>query len=356
MTNRLTEQGVLQSNGQMQHAFSENKDLLSQYKTSETFRETNSVPSGHHRGSPRAASPNSSEGSVGALSSPFSSMFDSTKTNGFSTRFDANSPSIVESRKEASHHFGFHPTGLPLSPVSPLSPLNAAATARFLFHNSVAKSLHAFPGMSKLYNADLSFAAYPSRFLPIHALNPVLKHSNKETDINQNIGECYADVPEQERPIDLSVKRANALSGAALKALAKSSKSCVGDHDSGFSPSSNEENNNVNTSPLDLTAKRTPDPPKDQTNDDCDPSDSDEERNSQMDSNDDKWRTITPRTHLTVHSDRSSSKLSHYVLKLFFRSHKTLGCDSNLCLFLNNVFKIYYQLLFVVCDQTNAYF
>ena len=286
MTNRLTEQGVLPSNGQMQHAFNENKDLLSQYKTTDSFRETNSASSAHHV-SPRAASPNSSEGSVGALSSPFSSMFDSTKTNGFSTRFDANSPSIAESRKEVNHHFGFHPSGLPLSPVSPLSPLNAAATARFLFHNSMAKSLHAFPGMSKLYNADLSFAAYPSRFLPIHALNPVLKNNNKETDINQNIGECIADVPEQERPIDLSVKRANALSNAALKALCKTSKACVGDHDSGFSPSSNEENNNVNSSPLDLTAKRTPDPPKHEPNDDQSDSE-DDERNSQMDSNDDK--------------------------------------------------------------------
>ena len=288
MTNRLQEQGVLHSNSQMQRAFNENKDLLSQYKTTDSFRETNSASSAHHV-SPRAASPNSSEGSVGALSSPFASLFDSTKGNGFTPRFDTKSPSYADTRKEVSHHFGFHPSGLPLSPVSPLSPLNpmTTATARFLFHNQMAKmnGLHAFPGMPKLYNPDLNLAAYPSRLLSLHALNPVLKQSSKDPDINQNIGEEFADVPEQERPIDLSVKRANALSEAALRALAKSLKTCAGDRDSGFSPSSNEENNNINTSPLDLTSKRTPDPPIDEPNEEH--SDSDDEHNSGVDSNDD---------------------------------------------------------------------
>ena len=287
MTNRLAEQGVLQSNGQIQRAFNENKDLLSQYKTSD-FRETNSASSAHHV-SPRAASPNSSDGSVGALSSPFSSLFDPTKGNGFSTRFDTNSPSYAETRKELNHHFGIHTSGLPLSPVSPLSPINPVTTARFLFHNSMVKGvngLHAFPGMSKLYNADLGFAAYPSRLLSLHSLNPVLKQTIKDPDINQNIGECFADVPEQERPIDLSVKNTNALSEATLRALSKTLKTCTGDRDSGFSPSSNEENNN-NTSPLDLTAKRTPDPPIDEPNEEHSDSDEDE-HNSQNESNDEK--------------------------------------------------------------------
>jgi nuclear receptor subfamily 0 group A len=288
MTNRLAEQGVLANNGQLGHAFNENKDLLSQYKQSESFRETSSASS-THRVSPRGTSPNSSDGSVGGtLSSPYSSLFDTTKGNGFTTHYGSTSPSYTDSRKEVNHHFGFHPSGLPLSPVSPLSPLNAAAS-RFFFHNSSASSLfgkgvNGMHAMQKLYNGDLNYAAYQSRFLPIHALNPVLKSTNKETDINQNSGEC-ADVPEQDRPIDLSLKRANALSVATLSTHSKSSKHSLGDHDSGFSPSSNEENNN--TSPLDLTSKRTPDPPIDEENEE--PSDSDEEeQHSQLQSSDNK--------------------------------------------------------------------
>jgi hypothetical protein len=302
MTNRLQEQGVLANGGQLGplgplgHAFNENKDLLSQYK-SDAFRETSSASSAH-RVSPRAtASPGSSDGSVGgALSSPYPSLFDPTpKGNGFAARYGSTSPSYIDSRKEVSNHLRFHASGLPLSPVSPLSPLSAATAARFLFHNSNAgalfgkavNGLHAIHGMSKLYgNGDLNFAAYQSSLLPIHALQPVLKASGKEPDINQNIGECYADVPEQDRPIDLSVKGGPALSEHSLKALSKSSKHSVGDHDSGFSPSSNEDNTHVNTSPLDLTSKRTPDPPIDKPNEDHSDSDNDDEEH--MESSEDK--------------------------------------------------------------------
>ncbi|XP_054156095.1 uncharacterized protein LOC128954533 [Oppia nitens] len=293
MTNRLQEQGVMATNSQIAHAFAENKDLLSQYKSSDSFRETSSASSVHHGVSPRAASPNSSDGSVGGhLSSPYPTIFD-TKPNGYSSsRFGTTSPSsYLDARKEVNNNFRLHGShGLPLSPVSPLSPLSAAATARFLFHNSHAAAagalfgkgmngLHAFHDMSKLYNGNhLNFAAYQSMGLPIHAMQPVLSKANikEQTDINQNIGggECYGgDVPEQERPIDLSVKTntniGNLLSETALlKNLSKSSKQSLGDHDSGFSPSSNEDNHRVNTSPLDLTAKRsTPDPPINKPND-----------------------------------------------------------------------------------------
>lgn len=276
MTNRLAEQGVIANNGQLTHAFNENKDLVSQYKQ-EQFRETNSVSSAHHI-SPNGASPSSSVGSAGGtMSSPYSSLNETGKSNGFQSRYGATSPSFLDTRKEGNNQFGFPSSGLPLSPVSPLSPLNAAS--RFFFHASAASALFGkgLNGMPKLYNGDLqNYAAYQSRILPIHVFNPMLK-STKDTELNHNSVEFYADLPEQDTPIDLSLKGNNTLSHSKMKTISKSSKHFNGDHDSGFSPSSNEENNNNNTSPLDLTSKHTPEPPTGEDNQEPAESDEDEQ-------------------------------------------------------------------------------
>lgn len=272
MSSRMAEQSGLTTNGQLSHAFSENKDLVSQYKQ-DAFRESNSASSAHHVSS-NGASPSSSEGSAGgAIPSPYSSLFETAKAaNGFQARYDVTSPSYHEGRKEANNnHFAFHPSTLPLSPVSPLSPLNAAS--RFFFHPAAANSLFSkgLSGIPKLYNGDLTYAAYQSRFLPVHAINPVLKTTVKEGEQHTNL-ECYADVPEQEKPIDLSVKSTGTKS---LSPQHSKLKSAGTDHDSGFSPSSNEENNN--TSPLDLTSKRTPEPPTGEDNEEPAASDEDEQ-------------------------------------------------------------------------------
>lgn len=79
-----------------------------------------------------------------------------------------------------------------------------------------------------------------------------------------NMRDFYGDIAEQDRPIDLSTKRSFAefseltLNTDLLKLSSSLSKPVLGDHDSGFSPSSNEDNNNQqqqqhNHSPLDLT-------------------------------------------------------------------------------------------------------
>jgi len=289
----LAEQGVMGSNGQFSHPFAhENtKDLVSQYKQ-DSFRDTTSTSTtssqhnnhhNHNHVSSNGASPSgSSEGSGGraAVSSPYSALFETAKANGFASRYATSSPPFHESlhhhhhrsSKEPNnnhhHPFAFHPAALPLSPVSPLSPLSVNAASRFFFHPVAAAGQLFGKGLNgvvpKLYNGDLNaYAAYQSRFLPIPAINPVIKSStnSKHNDDDHHpssqqspMGEVYADVPEQERPIDLSLKRGLG-DDASSGRHSKSPKHLKSDHDSGFSPSSNEELNN-NASPLDLTSKR----------------------------------------------------------------------------------------------------
>src|SRR5699024_11047143 len=104
----------------------------------------------------------------------------------------------------------------------------------------------------------LSEQLLASRFLPLQAtLNSVLKPTSKdlvEEMTNGAMPQFYGDLPEQEGPIDLSMKRIHDYNELTLTAETKCSKPVPGDHDSGFSPSSNEDNHN--TSPLDLPAPK----------------------------------------------------------------------------------------------------
>ena len=246
MNNSLTDGNGL--NGQLSQSFNENKNLVSQYKAE---RDTNSCSSAHNLPS-HGASPNSSESSTRTLSSPYSSLFEAAKASGFTHRYNPSSPSISEKQtnKLINGNHCYPGPSLPLSPVSPLSPLNPAS--RFFFQSAASLFGNSAP---KLLNTELGYlSTYSSRFLPLQSLNPVLKQSIIKEQSTKNSYEFYAnEVPEQDCPIDLSLKTSS--SSIRLSSCEKedlpSSKQIIRDHDSGFSPSSNEENNN--TSPLDLT-------------------------------------------------------------------------------------------------------
>ncbi|RWS16467.1 nuclear receptor ROR-beta-like protein [Dinothrombium tinctorium] len=264
MNSRLAEQGVIGSNGQLTQAFSENKDLVSQYKTTDALKDNNSSSSAHHASS-NGASPNSSEGSNRALPSPYSSLFEAAKANGFTPRYDPSSPHA--DKKDPG--FAFHSSALPLSPVSPLSPLNPAT--RFFFQSAASLLGKNFNGVHKLYNGEMSYAsAYQPRYLPLRPLNPVLKTSSKEATCI----DLYGDVPEQEKPIDLTVKKSADSGDNLLNQNSKCSKHENGDQESDYSPNSSEVNNN--TSPLDLTAKRTPEPVADENSENGEESDNEQ--------------------------------------------------------------------------------
>lgn len=259
-----------------QSPFTENKDLVTQYKPDRpTSRTTNHSSNG--------ASPSSRHSSDGrAVPSPYQSLFEAAKASGFAGRFDSASPSDHHKKRDPepkdplqlaaaaglgqlSPGSAFPFQGMPLSPVSPLSPLTAAS--RFFFHHpsaSLFKGLHNLP---KLYSGDLMAnyaAAYQSRFMPaMHALNPVLKSEKMvksegvASTASPSSSEMLAQVAEQDGPIDLSVK-SNSELRLSPSPPPRTKQVTTGDGDSGFSPSSNEEV--VNTSPLDLTSKRTPEP------------------------------------------------------------------------------------------------
>ncbi|RWS30935.1 nuclear receptor ROR-beta-like protein [Leptotrombidium deliense] len=243
MNSRLAEQGVIAANGQFSQAFNENKDLVSQYK-SETIKDTNSSSSVQNASS-NGESPNSNESCNRALPSPYSSLFEAAKANGFTPRYDPSSP-----RADRKECFAFPNSSLPLSPVSPLSPLNPAT--RFFFQSAASLFGKGMNGVHKLCNGEVSYAPYQPRYLPLQPLHPVLKTSNREGPLVELV---YADVAEQEKPIDLTVKKECESANKLFTPNLTHTKYENGD-------SGNEVNNNA--APLDLTSKRSPEP---ETND-----------------------------------------------------------------------------------------
>lgn len=225
-----------------------------------------------HRISPRlSASPSAnSEGSFGrSVSSPF--LFDSAKiTNPFTNPY---LPAAAAAVAAANHHGAnafnandfqkefnnlanrFNPT-LPLAPISPLSPFNAVS--RLLFQNTSAIFGKRLNELQKLQNEQLLNQA--SKLLNPTIQQAALKQPTSKDlveEMTNGMREFYGDIPEQDGPIDLSVKRITDFKELSLAAseLIKCSKQIPGDHDSGFSPSSNEDNQN--SSPLDLTSSNT---------------------------------------------------------------------------------------------------
>ena len=252
MNNSLSDGSGL--NGQLGQSFNENKELVSQYKSERENNPCSAAPNLPSNG----ASPNSSESSSRTLSSPYSSFLEAAKASGFTHRYNQSSPSIQEKQtnKLINGNHVYPGSSLPLSPVSPLSPLNPAS--RFFFQSAASLFGNSVP---KLLNGELGYlSTYSSRLLPLQPVNPVLKQSIIKEHSSKNSYEFYAtEVPEQDCPIDLSLKKLPSFrSSSCEKEDLLSTKQIIRDHDSGFSPSSNEENNN--TSPLDLTSKKTPEP------------------------------------------------------------------------------------------------
>lgn len=263
MSNRMAEASKHNDDGK---SLAETKDFIAKYKENEMRNNAQaSLADLNSRISPRLNSPNSSEGSLGrSVSSPYSSLFEAAKVPAFPSPYLSASASLgpamgTDFQKEFSNlATRFNPAAMPMTPISPLSPLNAAVS-RLLMQNTSAILGKRFNELQKqaLANEQLLQA---SRFLPLQAtLNSVLKPTSKDLveEMSGNAGVAvpqvfYGDLPEQERPIDLSVKRIPDFSELTLTAESKCLKPVPGDHDSGFSPSSNEDNHN--TSPLDLTA------------------------------------------------------------------------------------------------------
>lgn len=269
--------------------------------------------------SPNSSSEGGSSMGRVSVSSPYSSLFEAAKVPAFPSPFLSASASLGPSmaaaaaaaaaanqqhqQNQMNHDFQkefnnlasrFNPaaaaaaaaaaaglTPLSTSNISPLSPLNAAVSRLFL-QNTSALLEKRFSDLQKLQSAEQLFQA--SRFLPLQAaaLSSVLKQQQSSPaksgrgSLSEDMelemaaaagGEALAsmlqlqpqfygaEVPEQDRPIDLSVKRLDEYKELRLLAESGSSKcsgkTVPGDHDSGFSPSSNED---THTSPLDLTA------------------------------------------------------------------------------------------------------
>ena len=259
MSNRIVEHGLTNKSDDIASKLNDSKDFLSKYKDNELKSigpggGANSMSELNSRISPRLTSPNSSEGSIGrSMSSPYSALFDGTKGTNFASPYmPANNFNANDLQKEFTNLASrFNPAAtLPLTPISPLSPLNAAVSRLFLQNTILGKR---FNELQKMQNEQLLSA---SRFLPFPSLNNVLKPSSKDVvdEMTNGMRDFYADVPEQEGPIDLSVKRISDFKELTIASVNNCPKQVPGDHDSGFSPSSNEDNHN--TSPLDLTSKR----------------------------------------------------------------------------------------------------
>lgn len=161
-------------------------------------------------------------------------------------------------------------------PMGPMSPLNAAMSRLFLQNTIPLLGKHLTELQSE--QQHLQFLANASQFLPLHTLNSVLNPvvgatslesspavvsnvtqvKQPQPDLAEGNAEL-AGLPEQDGPIDLSRKSLSELKELTLQTIAKwgsGKHSIPGDQDSGFSPSSNEDNQHLHTSPLDLTAKR----------------------------------------------------------------------------------------------------
>ncbi|XP_037283037.2 uncharacterized protein LOC119176032 isoform X1 [Rhipicephalus microplus] len=95
-----------------------------------------------------------------------------------------------------------------MSPVSPISPLHPS---KFFFHPGAGVFFGKAPvshnGLSKFFADAGGAMAYPysPRFMPFGALKPYRDLLHPSTLLVN--GECLADLPEQERPIDLSVRK-----------------------------------------------------------------------------------------------------------------------------------------------------
>lgn len=179
---RISDQVSL-PNGRSQY---ESKDFASSFKSE--YREDNTSGT-----SPKGMMPSCEVTHLVKSSVPYT-VYDTKLLSSNFGHFEQSNNTY--DRKE---NIGYH--SLPLSPVSPMSPLY---THNFLFHQGnggvVTKSCNR---VTKLYNRDSKYNYLP-QYLAFNRSDSLLKSSQGGVPV---VMECQADTPEQETPIDLSIKR-----------------------------------------------------------------------------------------------------------------------------------------------------
>lgn len=186
MTNRLADQGVLSNNHY------DSKEMVHHFRSE--FSDVTMPTNGHSS----RGSPSSDPGTMETTTSPVTYNFYPSKntSNGYSG-YDANSPTY-ERKENMTFHHHHH---LPLSPVSPLHP------SKFFFH-SASSSFFAknFSSLPKVFSPEINYSP-PHRLLGISSgilSSPALSDPREGPMINT---ESFRDIPEQENPIDLSIKK-----------------------------------------------------------------------------------------------------------------------------------------------------
>lgn len=187
MTSRLADQGVISNNHY------DSKEIVHHFRTE--FNDVHLPTNGHSS----RGSPSSDPGTMETATSPVAYNFYTSKnaSNGYSG-YDASSPTYERKENVAFHHHHHH---LPLSPVSPLHP------SKFFFH-SASSSFFAknFNSLPKVFSPEISYSP-PNRILGVSSgilSSPVLNNPRDGPLVASN---SFRDLPEQENPIDLTVKK-----------------------------------------------------------------------------------------------------------------------------------------------------
>lgn len=217
MSSRLGEQGVLSN------SHYDSKDMVHHFRPD--FNEGTLPSNGHsNRGSP-----SSDPGTLESTASPGSyNYFPSGKSsysNGYSGYEAGSSPTYERKENVSFHHH------LPLSPVSPLHP------SKFFFHSAFSKNFATFPKELTAEMHKLSSASPRLFGLPL-AVSP------REPLVS------FGDVPVQDTPIDLSVRKPETpTSDATVDGMEEDEYINMDDTESEHAPTRAE-------TPLDLTSKR----------------------------------------------------------------------------------------------------
>lgn len=166
---------------------------------------------GHHYGA-KTEEANGTSSPLSSSDKPPSSPASSYPPPSSSASTVASTPTAFETKSSNGESptntdaFAYHP----MSPVSPISPLHPS---KFFFHPGAGVFFGKAPithnGLSKLYAEGGGAMAYPysPRYLPFGPVKPYRDLLHPSTLVVN--GECLADLPEQDKPIDLSVKKAS---------------------------------------------------------------------------------------------------------------------------------------------------
>ncbi|XP_076368611.1 uncharacterized protein LOC143255987 isoform X1 [Tachypleus tridentatus] len=220
LNGRIADQAAL-SDGQSHY---KNKDLVSSIKSEDSSSKT----------SPNGMNHVCDVKHLMKSSLPFS-VYDTKLLPGNFGHLEPSNNSY-ERKENISYH------SLPLSPISPMSPVNPN---NFLFHQSNGTLFtKGYNRSTKLYSPDINYN-YCQRYLDVNKIDPVLKTSQDGVPVAMDY---VADTPEQETPIDLSVKKYPPLVMTSHDLYLTNKRSPP--HPTGNSPLAN-----ISETPLDLTRK-----------------------------------------------------------------------------------------------------